>query len=121
MRFSAANFYGGVFKCHCSRCRKAFGGASSAATLCPEKDFRWLTGEKLIHSYRTDSGFTRFFCRECGSILPQHLPQHQSYWVPAGLLEDDPDLTLRKHIYVNSKAAWEVLDQDTPTLPEGFV
>ncbi|MDX1735980.1 MAG: GFA family protein, partial [Halioglobus sp.] len=118
--FAVSEFYMGVFKCHCSKCRKAFGGASSAAALCREEAFTWLAGEEGVREYRTPSGFLRRFCGSCGSILPQHLPDYAAYWVPAGLLDADPGLTLQRHIHVDSMAPWEVLDPGTPTLQQGF-
>jgi len=120
VRFSVDQFSAGVFKCHCSKCRKAFGGASSAAALAPEVAFTWKDGESTIREFTTPSGFLRRFCAQCGSILPQHLAQHGVYWIPAGLLDEDPGLHLRKHIYVDSKAPWEVLDGQVKAHPEGF-
>ena len=120
VRFSVSEFYAGVFKCHCSLCRKAFGGASSAAALCRAEVFTWIRGEAGILEFQRDSGFLRRFCGDCGSILPQHLPDYGAYWVPAGLLEDADELRLRQHIHVSSKASWEVLDEATTRLPEGF-
>lgn len=118
--FSVNKFSSGVFKCHCSKCRKAFGGASSAATLAPEDGFAWLAGEDSIREYRTPSGFLRRFCSGCGGILPQYLPDYAQYWIPAGLLDDDAGLALSRHIHVASRAGWEVLDEATRQHPEGF-
>ncbi len=120
VRFAVNGFRSGVFKCHCSKCRKAFGGASSAAALADEGDFRWLQGDERVRAYQCDSGFTRRFCPDCGSILPQHLPDHGMHWVPVGLLDSDPGLRLQHHIHVNSKAAWEILDGETRQHGEGF-
>lgn len=120
VRFEVSRFASGVFKCHCSKCRKAFGGASSAAVLVPEQSFHWLTPEANQREFETSSGFLRRFCPECGSILPQHLPDYQMQWVPAGLLEGDAGLRLKQHIHVASKAGWEILDDQTRHLEEGF-
>ncbi|MEM9255414.1 MAG: GFA family protein [Pseudomonadota bacterium] len=120
VRFAVASFQSGVYKCHCSRCRKAFGGASSAAILVAQDQFQWLRGEETINEYRTDSGFLRRFCPKCGSPLPQFLSDYDLVWMPAGLLDGDPELRLTHHIYTDSKACWEVLDADTPRRPEGF-
>lgn len=119
VRFEADDFVSGVFKCHCSKCRRGFGGASSAAVLAPQSAFRWVQGEQGISEYR-DGDYLRRFCQRCGGIVPQHLPDHGLYWIPAGLLEPDASLRLTRHIHVASKAGWEVLDPDTPCLPEGF-
>jgi len=120
VRFAVEAFSSGVFKCHCSKCRKAFGGASSAAALAREDKFTWLQGEGAVREFRCDSGFTRRFCPGCGSILPQYLPDTSLYWVPVGLLDADPGLRLKHHIHVNSRAAWEILDGEARRHPEGF-
>ena len=120
VQFGVTEFSSAIFKCHCSKCRKAFGGASSAAALVGKDDFRWLQGEEGVREFQSESGFKRLFCPDCGSILPQYLPEHQLYWVPVGLLDSDPGIRLKQHIHVNSKAVWEILDADTRTHGEGF-
>ncbi|MFK7975086.1 MAG: GFA family protein [Halioglobus sp.] len=120
VRFEVSSFASGVFKCHCSKCRKAFGGASSAAVLVPEQAFTWLTAHDTQREFQTPSGFMRRFCGDCGSILPQHLPDFQMQWVPAGLLEGELPLQLKQHIHVASKANWEILDDQTRHLEQGF-
>ena len=120
VRFEVSEFSSGIFKCHCSKCRKAFGGASSAAALAPQNAFTWLAGEDSAREFRASSGFLRRFCSDCGSILPQHLPDYGAWWIPAGLFDTDPGIPLKQHIHVDSKAAWEVLDEHTRQLPEGF-
>ena len=118
--FAVEDFSSAIFKCHCSKCRKAFGGASSAAALAGENDFHWLQGSDGVREFQCESGFLRRFCPDCGSILPQFLPDHQLYWIPVGLLDSDPGIRLKQHIHVNSKADWEVLDQETRQHGEGF-
>ncbi|MCB1689557.1 MAG: GFA family protein [Halioglobus sp.] len=120
MQFGVTDFSSAIFKCHCSKCRKAFGGASSAAALVGLEHFSWLQGEEGVREFQCESGFKRRFCPDCGSILPQFLPDHQLYWIPVGLLDSDPGIPLKHHIHVDSKAGWEILDADTRRLGEGF-
>jgi hypothetical protein len=118
--FEVNEFSSGIFKCHCSKCRKAFGGASSAAALAPQDAFEWVRGEDLVREFQESPGFKRRFCPTCGSILPQLLPDYGMYWIPAGLFDNDPGISLTKHIHVASKASWEVLDTHTPQLEQDF-
>ncbi len=120
VEFGVSEFSSAIFKCHCSKCRKAFGGASSAAALAALDTFSWERGEEGIREFQSPSGFKRRFCPDCGSIVPQFLADYQLYWVPVGLLNDDPGIRLKQHIHVNSKAAWEVLDVETRCHGEGF-
>ena len=55
--------------CHCSRCRKAFSSQASAYAEVDAGEFRWLTGEDLLTSYRGEHGFGLQFCCKCGSTL----------------------------------------------------
>ena len=34
------------------------------------------------------------------------------FWVPVGLLNDDDDITISKHIFVESKAKWDEITDD---------
>ena len=75
VRFEVESFSGGIFKCHCSKCRKSFGGASSAAAMAPEGGFHWLQGEESIALFEESPTFKRYFCPGCGSIRsPRHGP-----------------------------------------------
>jgi hypothetical protein len=120
VRFAVEEFSSSIFKCHCSKCRKAFGGASSAAALSSEKAFSWLQGSAGIRQFQTDSGSIRSFCPDCGSILPHFLPDAKLHWIPVGLLDTDPGIRLKHHIHVNSKADWEILDTQARQHGEGF-
>tara|TARA_R110002072_G_scaffold43340_20_gene121897 strand:+ start:1187 stop:1588 length:402 start_codon:yes stop_codon:yes gene_type:complete len=120
VQFGVTDFSSAIFKCHCSKCRKAFGGASSAAALVGEGHFSWLQGEQGVREFQCESGFKRRFCPDCGSILPQFLAEYQLYWIPVGLLDSDPGIPLKQHIHVDSKAEWEILDADTRQFGEGF-
>jgi hypothetical protein len=120
VRFAVEAFGSGVFKCHCSKCRKAFGGASSAAALANDNNFTWLRGGEGVREFRCESGFTRRFCPACGSILPQYIADRGMYWVPVGLLDSDPGLRLRHHIHLDSKAPWELLDGEARRHAGGF-
>ena len=73
-----------------------------------------------MREYQCNSGFKRRFCTNCGSIVPQLLTEYQLYWIPAGLLDSDPGIRLKQHIHVDSRAAWDILDNETLQHGEGF-
>jgi hypothetical protein len=120
IRFECARAVTQVGMCHCSKCRKVSGAGSNAVIVVPEADLRWLAGEELRQTYAMPSGWRTTFCRTCGSPVPQTLPGAQAYWVPAGLLDDDPGLRIGGHIYVASKAAWEEIAGSAPQFEEGI-
>ena len=96
-----------LYQCHCSLCRKQGGSSSNSATIVPLDSLCWIQGEEQITRYRKASGFSSFFCPECGCPVPNQLRDSPYYWVPAGLLEDSSELKVVMHIYTGSKADWD--------------
>jgi hypothetical protein len=119
VRFEYTRAVTQIGMCHCSKCRKVSGTASNAVIVVPETDLRWLGGEELRQTYVMASGWRTTFCRTCGSPLPQTLPGAQAYWVPAGVLDDDPRLRIGGHIWVGSRAAWDEIPGSAPQFEEG--
>ena len=98
-----------LYQCHCTLCRKQGGSASNSATIVPLNNLHWLKGEALITRYRKPTGFSSFFCPECGCPVPNQLRDSAYYWIPAGLLEGSAGLKVVMHIYTGSKADWDVI------------
>jgi hypothetical protein len=121
VRFQYSRAVTQVGMCHCSLCRKVSGAASNATIIVPEADFEWVSGSELRRVFTKPSGWQTTFCTTCGSPLPEKLRGAAAYWVPAGLLDDDPGLRIGGHIYVGSKAAWEEIGGDAPRFEEGPV
>jgi hypothetical protein len=100
--------------CHCTTCRKLT-GASFATYAHVEKDkFRWLGGDKTIKRYESAPGSFRSFCPNCGSLVPGQAPYLATMSVPAGLLDDDPGVRARLHVFTSSKAPWWDINDDLP-------
>jgi hypothetical protein len=114
VRFEYARAVTQIGMCHCSKCRKVSGVASNAVVVVPEEAFTWLAGAELRQLYRKPSGWSTTFCRVCGSPLPQQLPGVTAYWVPAGVLDDDPGVRIAGHIFVGSKAPWDEIAGSAP-------
>lgn len=108
--------------CHCSRCRKAFSSQASAYALVDADDFEWLNGEHMLTNFLTDqtsdSGFGMSFCSTCGSTLCGTY-KGKVHGITLGCLNDDPQIEIGYHLYVGSKASWEVIPQDVTAYQEG--
>lgn len=104
--------------CHCSRCRKAFNSQSSNYARVAEKDFQWLAGEDKLTSYVGEQGFGLLFCGTCGSTLCGTF-DGSIHGVVLGCLNEEPELEEIHHIYVDSKASWEVIPNSAIKFPEG--
>lgn len=96
--------------CHCSRCRKAFSSQSSAYALVNSNEFRWICGANLLTTFCNQQGFGLQFCSKCGSTLCG-IYQDEVHGVTLGCLNDDPQIEIGRHIFVGSKASWEVIPE----------
>jgi hypothetical protein len=101
-----------IYQCHCSLCRKQGGSASNSSLIVEAQNLRWVAGHELVSSYVKPTGFRSDFCSRCGSPVPNPLRTTAYYWVPAGLLEDDPSLEIAVHLFVGSKASWDKICSD---------
>lgn len=106
--------------CHCSRCRKAFSAQASAYALVEPQTFTWIAGAEHLTTYTNKDGFGIGFCSICGSTLCG-LFQGEIHGVTLGCVNGDPQVEIGMHIYVGSKAAWEVLPDGIKTFTEGPV
>jgi hypothetical protein len=120
VRFQIDGKYSDIGLCHCSKCRKVSGVASNAVVLTAARSLKWLQGRDLVKTFRLPDGWGSTFCSECGSPLPQLGANGKLYWVPAGVLDDDPGVRVVRHIFVGSKASWDEIGGDAPRYPEAF-
>ncbi|MEZ5558613.1 MAG: GFA family protein [Pseudomonadales bacterium] len=104
--------------CHCSRCRKAFSAQASAYAEVDPARFRWLSGQEQLTTYATGHGFGLQFCSVCGSTLCGTF-QGRIHGVTLGCINGDPGVSIAQHIFVGSKAPWEVLPEGITAYEEG--
>lgn len=104
--------------CHCSRCRKAFSSQASAYALVEPQTFKWTSGESLLSSYVGEHGFGIQFCSKCGSTLCGVF-ENNVHGVTLGCVNGDPGLQIGRHIFVGSKASWEVMPEGVVQFDEG--
>jgi hypothetical protein len=99
--------------CHCSMCRKIHG--SQFATYMTVTECEYTSGAELVQSYVSSEGFERAFCKECGAVLPAS-KKDSKYYIPAGILDDDPGIRPEAHIFTESKAAAYTIHDDLPRM-----
>ncbi len=104
--------------CHCSRCRKAFSAQACAYALVEPGTFSWVQGEGLLTSYDSEPGFGLRFCSRCGSTLCGTY-EGEVHGVTLGCVDGDPEVEIGYHLFVGSKAAWEVMPSNVTTFDEG--
>ncbi|MFZ0258314.1 MAG: GFA family protein [Gammaproteobacteria bacterium] len=99
----------GIFQyCYCSRCRKFTGSAHASNLLVSPEDFKWLRGEEYVGRYEPENTkhFATSFCKNCGSSLPWLGKTGKAVIIPAGTLDDDPEIKPFQNIFYGSRAAW---------------
>ena len=104
--------------CHCSRCRKAFSAQASAYALVDPAEFKWMSGESFLTSHVNNEGFGFKFCGKCGSTLCG-IVNDTVHGVTLGCINGDPQVELNRHIYVGSKANWEIIPEGVPQYQNG--
>jgi hypothetical protein len=119
VRFEVAQVTGPFELCHCTRCRKASGSAFVAGLGARREDFRLTAGRELVSSYdaplrESPPPYRVCFCSRCGSPLPDVISDSSFLEIPAGLLDDDPQLRPDKHIFIELKAPWYAITGDLP-------
>ncbi|MEM7619688.1 MAG: GFA family protein [Pseudomonadota bacterium] len=99
----------GIFQyCHCSRCRKFTGSAFAANLLVAPEHFQWTKGADLVSHFPLAGAkhFATAFCKRCGSSLPWKAQSGKSIIIPAGTLDDVPDLKPFQNLCFADKASW---------------
>lgn len=112
---AALNFY----HCHCQRCRKTTGTGHASNIRVDAKNIQWLSGEDLIKRYKVPAAerFRNDFCGQCGSPLPRYFEEIGLVVLPAGTLDQEPDLMPEARIFYPSRAQWSCTDA-LPTYEE---
>ncbi len=69
-----------------------------------------MSGQELLTSYIGKHGFGLQFCRQCGSTLCGTF-KGLLHGVTLGCVNGDPKIEIGQHIYVGSKANWEIIPE----------
>ena len=108
IKFEITGHIPDLYQCHCSECRKTTGASANAGFIISEKQVKWLKNKANIKTFIKDSGFRVDFCKTCGSVVPNPTSaKPKMMWIPAGLLDNPPPMTVANHIFVGSKANWD--------------
>lgn len=108
--------------CHCTRCQRRTGTASSAQARIDGATFRLLAGDELLRCWRhPDGGFEKCFCGVCGAHLFSRNPDEpRQMSVRMGAFDGDPGVRPSYRTYVAYAAPWEPIpDDDLERIDEG--
>jgi hypothetical protein len=117
--YEVSGEFGDAYFCHCTRCRKASGSAFAANARITPGQFTVITGQDSLKTYyHQPSDLARKFCAECGSPIVSERTQPAMMAVRLGTLDSPLGSGPVGHIFVNSKAEWDVIADDLPQFAE---
>ena len=96
------------YTCHCSRCQKVTGSSNAANIFLESATLEWITGGDGVANFTLspESYFNTAFCKHCGSSIPRQARSGDFIIVPAGCLDDGPELSPDRTIFWNDRAPW---------------
>ena len=108
--------------CHCTRCQRRTGTASSAQARIDGRTFRLIEGEEHVGCWTPPGGgMDKCFCRECGAhLFSRHPETRLAMSVRMSAFDEDPGVRPSFHTFVAYAPAWEpVPDDGLPRYDEG--
>ncbi len=103
--------------CHCGECRRRTGAASKPFAGAPTEALTITGGQDDLLRLGGDDGH-HASCAKCGSLLYSRVRDGAYVHVTLGTLIDAPTITPAAHIFVGSKAPWEVIGDGLPQFEE---
>lgn len=97
--------------CHCTRCRKAGGGAFSSLAVVREKHLEFTSGEDHLTTYNLGENVTKHFCRRCGTPIfnrNSHYPGR--CMVALGSLDNPKAVVPSVNVHCENRLSWVILD-----------
>jgi hypothetical protein len=120
VKFEIKGEFENFYLCHCEHCRKDTGSAHAANLFSAFAKVNWLRGEDKVTSFTLPSTqHSRSFCSVCGSALPNIQMDGALTVVPAGCLDSEVIMRPNAHIFVASKAAWDIELETLPAFDAG--
>ncbi|MBK6591395.1 MAG: GFA family protein [Burkholderiales bacterium] len=99
--------------CHCSQCRRATGAANKPFAGIESAKISIVDGTNSILRYGEGENHD-VRCGHCGSLLFSVVSEGKFVHVTLGALSEAPTLLPSAHIFVGSKAPWEIIADGLP-------
>jgi hypothetical protein len=107
--------------CHCTRCQRRTGTASSLGVGVDGDALDVVEGAQLVSWWRhPDGGFEKGFCQQCGGHLFSRDPDdHALAGIRMAAFDGDPGVRPSYRQFVAYAASWEPIPDDgLPRYPE---
>jgi len=107
VRFSVKNEFKAFFQCHCKQCKQLTGSAFTSNILTAPNNVTWHKGKSSVGEYNHPTrGFSKSFCNICGSALPFVNKDRTTLIIPAGSLDETPNLLPQANMFASEEACW---------------
>lgn len=105
--FTVKEDFKDFYLCHCKQCKHLTGSAFAANIITDKDNITWHSGQDKVSTYEHPSrSFSKSFCRQCGSALPYINKAGTSLVVPAGSLNDPPEMSPQANVFSAEEAPW---------------
>ena len=119
VRFEITSEISHIVYCHCSQCRKLQGSAYATNGVVDSEHFKLTHGEDALTEHKLSAVQTRYFCQYCGSpVKSENTKVPGKVRVRLGSIDSDIKEKPQAHIFVASKANWDIICYDLPQYNE---
>jgi hypothetical protein len=113
VRFEVSQPFLSAGYCHCTRCQRRTGTASSANARAEPGSVRVVQGAEHLRGWVPEGGREKVFCVQCGSALFSCEPGSTDYTgVRLGVVDGDPGIWPQSRAFVAYAATWEAIPDD---------
>ncbi len=119
VRFEISGDMEGIFHCHCQTCQKLNGTSYGSTGFISSDLFEIVDGGNSLKAYESSPGKNRYFCSKCGApIYAQSQAAPERIGVRVGLLDDDPGVRSKAHIWLSHEKPWFEVSTELPKFNE---
>jgi hypothetical protein len=99
--------------CHCTRCQRRTGTASSVSARLESGSFQIVSGEDRLRAWKPEGGAEKWFCGDCGSALfSRSAEDPPQIGVRFGAFDEDPGVRPTAHQFVAYARSWLPVPDD---------
>jgi hypothetical protein len=106
--------------CHCTMCRRNYGGFFGATLRFAGAAFTLTQGQ--LRPYAASKFAKRFFCADCGAPVAYFYEGNPDVWIYVGSLDHPEDWPMTKdaswgpteHVYADEKVSWYEIGDGLP-------
>lgn len=107
VKFEVKESFKAFYLCHCKQCQQLTGSAFASNIFTDPGNIVWLKGKEQVSVYEHPTrGFSKAFCKCCGSAVPFINKSGKSLVIPAGSLTDNPRIIPEASIFNSEKPCW---------------